>query len=439
MIAESSLSLLYRRAGFGATSQELSAARALGYDGLLSRLLQGLYKSDPAADAIKLPEMLKPPFYKPGWLNTPAAINEFNQTLYQERVELTNWWLGRMVATSNPLREKLTFFLHCHFPTAISKVRFPFYMYRQNEIFRSQGAGDFRNLTMAVSTDPAMLIWLDAGTDKLPDPNENFARELMERFTMGIGTYSELDVRSAAMVFTGWHLNSETGEFAVVPKLHSNRPQIFLGKSGVSTGQEVVDIVTASDACARFVVSSAWSRFAYPIKPSDPLVGDLALKYLTDRNMANLIKTIFEHPNFRSVETSTGLIKQPVKYLVGALKALGVSAAHLSSIKPPIINSLAGLGQVLFDPPSVGGWPQNEYWLSTSAVLARWRLAHQLSLIGDISLVSDAPSAARVEAVAQLLSITGWSSSTLSALKGAVSNPHTLVVLALVSPEYVTN
>lgn len=439
MDTKSALALLYRRAGFGASSSELSQASARGFTATLTEVIGGLKQTDPAADAIEVPTMMQPPFFKPNSLNTPAAIAKFNQTLSQERIALTNWWLGRMVATNSPLKEKLTFFLHCHFPTAISKVRFPAYMYGQNQIFRTLGSGDFTNLTTAVSTDPAMLIWLDAGTDRIPDPNENFARELMERFTMGIGTYTELDVRAAAFAFTGWHLNNATGQFAVASKLHSNTPQTFLGHQGITTGQEVINTVTRTRACAQFVVSSVWSRFAYPVMPSDPLVVELASTYSNDRNMTNLLRKVFEHPNFLSATSATGLIKQPVEYVVGALRALKIPAAKIPTIRPPVMNALASLGQVLFDPPSVGGWPQNEYWLSTSAALARWRFAHQLALVGDVSIVADSPAASRVEAAGELLSITSWSSSTAAALKKASANPHMLVTLALVSPEYVTN
>ncbi|NNN18493.1 MAG: DUF1800 domain-containing protein [Acidimicrobiaceae bacterium] len=435
----SALALLYRRAGFGATPTELAQAAALGYNGMVNKLVSGLQQPDSGADAIPTPTLLQPPFYKPGALNTPEARQAFYKTLSDERTAITNWWIMRMVATNNPLREKLTFFLHCHFPTAISKVIYPVYMYRQNQIFRSFGSGDFTQLTTAVSTDPAMLIWLDAGTDRLPDPNENFARELMERFTMGIGSYSEYDVRAAAFAFTGWHLNNQTGEFAIAPRLHSNLPQTFLGHQGVTTGQEVINIVTNSEPSAKFVVASVWSRFAYPIKPTDPLVAELASAYAKDRNMANLLRAVFRHPNFLSAGSASGLIKQPVEYVIGALRALRVSPARIPPSKPPLSSVLNSLGQVLFDPPSVGGWPQNEYWLSTSSALARWRFAHWLSLAGDISPVADSPVASRVDAVSEMLSIQSWSSSSGSTLKDAVANPHTLVSMALVSPEYVAN
>ncbi|TAN24824.1 MAG: DUF1800 domain-containing protein [Actinomycetota bacterium] len=438
MDTKSALALLYRRAGFGGTPADLSKALAVGYDGAVDDLIRGLQLSDASADAIQVPEMMQPPFAVPGALDSEAR-RKFNQTLADERTAITNWWIGRMVAADNPLKEKLTFFLHCHFPTAISKVLYPIYMYRQNQIFRTLGSGDFTALTTAVSTDPAMLIWLDAGTDRLPEPNENFARELMERFTMGIGTYSEYDVRAAAFAFTGWYLNRATGQFAVAPKLHSKVPQNFLGHSGVTSGQQVIDIATKSDSSAKFVVASVWSRFAYPIKPTDPLVDDLAATYSKNRNLADLLRVVFGHPRFISPDSANGLIKQPTEYVIGALRALQIAPARIPVLKPPISGSLNSLGQVLFDPPSVGGWPQNEYWLSTSAALARWRFAHWLSLVGDISVVADSPPSSRVEAAAEMLSITDWSSSTSAALKRASGNPHMLVSLALVSPEYVAN
>ncbi len=245
-------------------------------------------------------------------------------------VELTTWWLGRMLATSNPLKEKLTFLLHGHFPTAISKVRFPVYMYDQNQLFRSQGSGDFAVLTQAVAQDPAMLIWLDANSNKASNPNENFARELMERFTMGIGTYTQTDVRAASYCFTGWRLDPRTGAFDIAVRQHSTAPQTFLGVSGVNTGQQVIDLVTHSDASIHFVPSRFWSYLAYPVTPSDPVVADLAPGYAADRNLGNLLTAIFQHPRFTQAASLQGLVKQPTEYVVGTLRALGVTPTELA-------------------------------------------------------------------------------------------------------------
>jgi uncharacterized protein (DUF1800 family) len=344
-----------------------------------------------------------------------------------------------MVASTNPLAEKLTFLMHGQFPTAISKVRYPVFMYRQNQIFRTMGRGSFDSLTQAIATDPAMLIWLDAASDRASDPNENFARELMERFCMGIGNYTEADVRAGAACFTGWTLDRAKGTFLFDPATHDNTPQVFLGNQNVNTGTQVIDIVTHSAASARYVPARFWSHLAYPVATTDPVVADLVPAYESDHDMTKLLQAIFEHPAFVSTAATTGLIKQPTEYVVGALRAFGLGVSHLAAHTKQIQQTLAGLGQVLFDPPSVGGWSQNSYWLSTAAALVRWRFAQGLVRLVDLSPVADATAPARPDAAAEVLSVPGWSATTLSALRGASADPEALMVLALVSPEYVSN
>ena len=169
------------------------------------------------------------------------------------------------------------------------------------------------------------------------------------------------------------------------------------------------------------------------------MVGDLAPGYAADHDVANLLSAIVTHPDFASSTTANGLIKQPVEYVVGALRALGVSGATIQAHPDGVLAVLAGLGQVPFNPPSVGGWGQNSYWLSTAAALTRWQFAARLSAEADLSLVADTGGRSRVEAAAQLLSVPSWSSTTAKVLAGAVGNPANLVTLALVSPEYVSN
>jgi uncharacterized protein (DUF1800 family) len=201
----------------------------------------------------------------------------------------------------------------------------------------------------------------------------------------------------------------------------------------------VIDIATSTAASARFVPAALWSHLAYPISPKDPLISELAPAYSTDRNISKLLAAIVAHPRFQSAPTLNGLIKQPIEYVVGALRAVSATAAEVRAKQAPMLAVLAGLGQIPFNPPSVGGWGQNSYWLSTAAALIRWQFAERLSATADISLVSDAPPRARVDAAAQLLSIPTWSSTTAKALAGATSSPPHLVALALVSPEFVSN
>jgi len=430
---------LYRRAGFGARPEELGAAVAAGYDATVTSLVAGLGAADPGADAVPAPELGAPLSPAERQALDPASRRALEEQLRQEFTALTAWWLGRMLATTNPLREKLTLLLHGHFPTAISKVRYPAFMYGQNQVFRTQGSGDFTELTLAVAQDPAMLLWLDANSNKASDPNENFARELMERFTMGIGTYTQADVRAASYCFTGWRVDPSTGGFDIAARLHSTAPQTFLGIGGVNSGQQVVDIVTQSEASSRFVPSRFWSYLAYPVGPGDPVLADLAPGYAADRNVANLLAAIFRHPRFIEAQSLHGLVKQPVEYVVGSLRALGVTPAEVRRAGPELVGVLAGLGQVPFDPPSVGGWPQNGYWLSTSAALTRWQFAHAVARRADISAVADVGRRDRVDAAAALLGVPGWSAATAATLQRASADPPTLLTLALVAPEYVNN
>ncbi len=431
---------LYRRAGFGALPSQLSSASAAGYDATVDALVAGLAAPDAGADAIATPTFSGRDPGAAGEAADAAGRRGLSHQLHEQFLELTTWWLSRMLATTNPLKEKLTFLLHGHFPTAISKVRYPLYMYNQNQLFRTEGNGDFTGLTQAVAQDPAMLIWLDAKSDKASNPNENFARELMERFTMGVGTYTQADVRAASYCFTGWRFDAKTGGFSIAARQHSTTPQDFLGVSGVTSGQQVIDLVTDSHASNRFVPSRFWSYLAYPVTPSDPVVADLAPGYAADRSVANLLAAIFAHPAFTQSRALNGLVKQPTEYVVGAFRALGITPTALQQMRPAkLLSVFAGLGQVLFDPPSVGGWPQNGYWLSTAAALERWKFAHELSHAADISTVTDASPGDRVDAAAEMLSVRNWSPATAAALDAAAHVPPTLVTLALVSPEYVSN
>jgi uncharacterized protein (DUF1800 family) len=367
-----------------------------------------------------------------------ATARDVERQLAVERRALIGGWLARMVASTRPVREKLTFLLHGHFPTALSKVRYPDLMARQIDLLRAQGAGSFADLTQAVATDPAMLLWLDAASDVAADPNENFARELMERFTMGIGTYREADVRAAAYCFTGWRIDLAQGGFVFDPALHSSVIQRVLG-APVSTGQEVVALVASTPASHRFVPAALWSHLAYPVAPSDHVVDALSAAYAPSLSMTDLLRAVFEDPAFVSTTAATGLVKQPVEWLVGALRSFGVTADQVTSHQDFLLETLAGMGQIPCNPPSVGGWAQNEYWLSTSAALARWTCAHALASVVDLAAVADAPASARIETLGSVLGVPTWSPTTASVLRQAGGDPALLTTLALVSPDYVTN
>ncbi|MHB8671354.1 MAG: DUF1800 domain-containing protein [Acidimicrobiales bacterium] len=428
---------LYRRAGFGATPAQLDDATAKGYEATVDGLLD-LNRPDPRADSVTPPSFTDPtadPLVQGGRVPAdPAARKALQQRAHDEGRELVMWWLDRMVAAERPLAEKLTLIWHGHFATSIEKVRAASFMYRQNELFRSLGAGSFEALTQAVAKDPAMLVWLDSSSNVARSPNENFARELMELFTLGIGNYTEDDVKAAARCFTGWKLNRRTGTYSFAPAQHDHGQKTVLGHTGDLNGEDVITLLTRHPVSARFVVARLWSHFARPVATDDPVVADLAQAYAGDLDVAKLLRAMFLHPEFTSPAVRTGLVRTPIEWLVGALRALGLWATD-----PALDAGLRQLGQVPFQPPNVGGWPQNAYWLTTASTLGRLRLAARLAVAADLSALSTASKPDRPDLVARLLSLDGWSPTTASALAGAAGDPRALVTLSLVSPEFLTN
>jgi uncharacterized protein (DUF1800 family) len=431
------IALLHRRAGFGASPDELDRLAAGGYDAAVERVLSQLTATDAAADAVPLPAFTD--FDQPDPTPDSAAKRQAQQARDQQRrregAALVEWWLGRMLTTTTPLREKLTLFWHGHFATSIQKVKYPQLMHAQNELLRTSGAGGFEALAQAVAKDPAMLLWLDAATNSKAHPNENFARELMELFTLGIGNYSERDVTEAARCFTGWRLDRKDWTFAFAPKDHDDGPKTVLGQTGAFGGEDVVHLATRSGASARFIASKVWSHFARPGGPDDPVVAQLAAGYAKDLDVTALLRAVFLHPEFRSDATRAGLVKTPIEYVVGAVRALQLKPTQ--QIVQGMAAVLKSLGQVPFDPPSVGGWPQNGYWLTTASSLSRLGFAELIVRNADLSSVSRVTGTARVAAVARLLSLDAFTPATEGAFELVLDDPRSLVAVALVSPEYV--
>jgi uncharacterized protein (DUF1800 family) len=430
------LAHLFRRAGFGATGDEIRRAMSVGYDATVDALLDRT-RPDAGAAATPMPQL-------PLTYRSAAAVETVEerkargaQRREQRRASVL-WWLERMYRAENPLTEKVTFFWHGHFATSTDKVNESAFMLAQNDIFRRLGGGSFEALTQAVAKDPAMMIWLDANQNRKGSPNENFARELMELFTIGIGNYTDGDVREAARAFTGWRIDRRTGAFSTRPRDFDADAKTILGQTRSFTGEDVISLLATSPAAHRFLAARLWTRFAYPIAPDDPMIGELVGSFATDGNVTGLLRRILLHPNFVSTQARTGLVKQPVEYAVGALRALGVAPSATTVTGPNIVAVLGQLNQVPFDPPSVGGWPNNGYWLSTATSLARVRFARQLAQRGDLSWLRAAAVGERPALIADRLGIDRWTDTSARAIRG-VASPVDQLAVALVTPEYLLN
>ena len=424
---------LYRRIGFGASPTVLDTAVAAGFDATVDALFD---PSVPDGGAAATP----PPTAFVLIAPLPATSGEEkkvrNNVKRTQNIGLMRWWLDRMTAAERPLAEKMTLFWHGHFATGIGKVDEAIYMLGQNQIFRTAGLGRFEPLALAVAKDQAMLVWLDANDNKKGSPNENFARELMELFTIGIGSYSDGDVREAARAFTGTRVERRTGTISVLARQLDSSSKTILGDTRTFGFDDTVSFLANRPETASFVSSKLWSRFAYPVATTDPVVADIAGVFRQSGDLTAVMKAIVRHPQFVSVTARQGLVKQPIEWVVGSMRALGMRANEFEVLGPDPLDTLRDLNQVPFNPPSVGGWPQNGYWLSTATALTRLRYANALAGRANLSWLTGVAAPSRPDALARQLSVDGWSRATLAGLQKA-STPKSQVAVALTSPEYV--
>ena len=297
------------------------------------------------------------------------VVNKFFYWLRASRLEtdrVAYWWAERMLNSPRPLEEKMALFWHAHFATNENKVRDYRKMLMQLNLFQEKGLGDFRSLLIGVAQDPAMLNFLDAGVNTKGSPNENFAREIMELFTMGVGNYGETDVREAARAFTGW--NYQGLEFTFVSEDHDFGVKRVLGREGDFDGVEVIDIILAQDATAEFIARKIYNYFV-----SEELDAAAARElgaWLkdSDYDIAAYMEHLFLSRDFYRPEVIGSRIKGPVEYVVSTYRLLGLDSIPGT----PDFNRVTGsLGQRLMRPPTVAGWSEGRAWITPSLLFER--------------------------------------------------------------------
>ncbi|SIO32065.1 Protein of unknown function [Singulisphaera sp. GP187] len=373
---------LYRRAAFGASWPELQAALDSGPAATIDRLLAGREGQD---DFDQLMDQLGPD-------NPQFQPQDGSETAIQD------WWLQRLIHTMHPLRERLVLFWHNHFATSILKVRQPGLMKQQNILIRRHALGKFAPFLQEMSRDPAMLIWLDGNSNTRGKPNENYARELMELFTLGVGHYNETDVREAARAFTGWHTDGQ--KFTLNRFQHDDGKKSLLGQTGTWDGQDVIRIVLEQPAAARFLVRKLYrDLISEGEPPSDALLEPLAAQYRNSGyDTAALVGTMLRSRLFFSDQAYRQRIKSPVEYVVGMLRSLEAKAEPKTDYSTPQQPRLMdGLGQALFAPPNVKGWAGGEAWLNTATLLARHNLAWKVAqgTQGPLGISTNPPALVR--------------------------------------------
>jgi uncharacterized protein (DUF1800 family) len=356
---------LLNRTGFGATDAEVRDFAGLERGEAVDRLLAGARRES----FVKPPAFVDAPF-EPYYRLRQMSVEErmaAQRRLAEQGFELRAWWLREMLQSPSPLTERMTLFWHNHFATSQQKVRLGQLMYRQNALLRREALGNFATLLHDIAKDPAMLVYLDNAGSRRQAPNENFAREVMELFTLGEGHYGEQDVKEAARAFTGWSLDRETGEFTYRRVWHDYGEKTVLGKRGRFDGDDVLDVLLARPEAAQFIAGKLWREFVSP-NPDSREVARWAAVFRDARyEVKPLLRTILTSDAFWSAKNRGALIKSPVELVVGTLRTFGISPFDLR----PAVFAAAALGQNPFSPPNVKGWPGGDAWINSSTLLGR--------------------------------------------------------------------
>ncbi|NJK93410.1 MAG: DUF1800 domain-containing protein [Blastochloris sp.] len=310
---------LLKRAGFGSTPSELDAWSKLSLQEAVNKLVDWESTPDPTPD----PEWAQPGFGLP--ISDRAELAKLSQEqrkeLFQEYQrlqrsqiqELREDWLTRMAKTPRPLQEKMTLYWHGHFATSAEKVKASYYMWKQLDLFRRLGHGSYQTLLVEVGRDPAMLIWLDGAQSKRSSPNENYARELMELFTLGEGHYTEQDIKESARAFTGWDVQRFEQKARYVPQRYDGGQKTFLGETGAFRDEDIVRIILKQDQASRYLATKLWTFFAYE-NPEPELIQDLAGTLRGEKwELKPVLKKIFLSRAFYSPRCLMAQIKSPVR------------------------------------------------------------------------------------------------------------------------------
>ncbi len=321
----------------------------------------------------------------PAWINdfeSPRRLRSmseeqrklFQRELFEKGAELRGWWMTEMLTTPSPLTEKMVLFWHNHFVSSLQKVRSPVLMYRQHLLLRKHALGYFGDMLHEVSKDPAMVVYLDNASNRKAQPNENFAREVMELFTLGEGNYSEKDIKEAARAFTGWSVDPDSGEFVSRALIHDDGVKTVLGRSGNFDGDAVLDILLAQPQTAEFIVAKLWREFVSPV-PDTVEIKRIARMFRDNRyNIKVALRALLTSDAFYAPQNRAVLIKSPVELIVGTLRQFRFETGEVL----PFVLVSRQLGQDLFAPPNVKGWPGGEAWINSATLLQRKQILERL-------------------------------------------------------------
>jgi uncharacterized protein (DUF1800 family) len=423
-------SRLLHRFGFGPRPGEYAQALADGVAATRSKVLTVPAVDAGAANVVE-PEITDlGPRPKP---NTKEVVPFAIAMRYQSQ-QMVMWWLDRMAVSDHGLTERMTWFWHGHWATSIQKLNYALPIFKQNKTLRANCLGNFATMTKAMINDGALQFWLDGQDNTLKAPNENLGRELMELFTLGVGRYTEDDVKNISRALTGYQVARSNGEVTINERRRDKNPVTLLGTTTVFTGDSLADFLVARDDSAQFVAERLWYRF---ISSTEDMPKSFSAKSaFASRDISAAVAAMAVDNAMR--DEKYAMVKSPVEWFISACRALELTPSQLKT-PAQLINYLDKLGQVPFSPPNVGGWPAGEAWLSSAT--AQYRIAFATWLIkqSDLTVLKSMTPAQRVVKSADWLGVAEWSPRTKAALRDAQVDPAQFALLALCSPEYIVS
>jgi uncharacterized protein (DUF1800 family) len=424
------ISRLFHRFGFGPRPGEYAKALTAGVAATRANLL-----TVPAVDA-GLSKVVEPEITDLGPRPKPNTkeIVPFAIAMRYQSQQMIVWWLDRMVLADNGLTEKMTWFWHGHWATSIQKINYPLPMFKQNQTLRANALGNFATMTKAMINDGALQLWLDGQDNTVKAPNENLGRELMELFTLGVGRYTEDDVKNISRAITGYQVSRSGGVVTINQNRRDKNPVTLLGTTTVFTGDSLADFLVGRQDSAKFIAERLWYRFISSTE--DMPANFVAQSAFSNRDISATVTAVAGDSAMR--DEKYAMVKSPVEWFIAACRALELTP---SALKTPaqMINHLEKLGQVPFSPPNVGGWPAGEAWLSSATAQYRIAFATWLVKQSDLRVLKSITPAQRMLQSADWLGVAEWSPRTKAALRDAQGDPAQFALLALCSPEYIVS
>jgi len=421
---------LFHRFGFGPRPGEFASAISAGVPVTREKLFSN---SGTDLGLMNVPQLELTDLGQRPSPDDPKRAS-YSSELRRQNNELTTWWLDRMVLADYSLQEKATWFWHGHWATSIKKLNFALPMYKQHQTLQKYALGNFDEMVTAMLDDGALQFWLDGQENTAKSPNENLARELMELFTLGVGRYSETDVKELSRALTGIQVARTSGEVTFRKNRFDNGSKTILGVSQNFDRTSAGKFLVSQPNSKRFIAERVWFRY-------------MSSQYALPNNTK--IESAFEGREIRELllalasseamrDSRYELVKSPVEWFVAVCRALNITPSKLTK-NSALLNFLNKLAQVPFDPPNVGGWPTDDAWLSSASAQFRASFATWLVAQGDLSPIENLTPGERVQKTADLLGVVEWSARTKAALEGNVKSSKRLILLAICSPEYLVS